>query len=437
MVLTLYLFLPVAVCLFWVLVHCLVASKTDTFHVFVPLFLACGLYIFAEACHSLTDHGSTLFVITTLIGMLAGPSIVPLLITYLHYLMHFAKNNNPVRHIWVIIPTALFSGGLLLFIIGFEAVSGDAVHKMFHLVTEDIYRAILAAELVYLLMFVIMTLRQKRLIPGSIFSFLFRGKRIGLSRLQLGVGMIPMVVMASRIGFGENLYGQGTLIAVISATLLLFSAFFFGFNALFGNQPIISMEDFRYLLRFNYNKDNKAETVESMMNDLLDDAEEEALKRIQEKIGENLHIDAWRSGETSDKTPVLANKIFSAVSKSWDEDSLASRFQHLMMDQHLFLQPKLSLDDVAESLNTNKTYVSKMVNNTYNLGFPELINILRVDYAEQYIISHREARQEEIAQECGFLSASSFNTTFKKVTGMTPKVWIASIDRQAKEAKEK
>lgn len=437
MVLTLYLFLPVAVCLFWVLVHCLVASKTDTFHVFVPLFLACGLYIFAEACHSLTDHGSTLYVITTLIGMLAGPSIVPLLITYLHYLMHFAKNNNPVRHIWVIIPTALFSGGLLLFIIGFEAVSGDAVHKMFHLVTEDIYRAILAAELVYLLMFVIMTLRQKRLIPGSIFSFLFRGKRIGLSRLQLGVGMIPMVVMASRIGFGENLYGQGTLIAVISATLLLFSAFFFGFNALFGNQPIISMEDFRYLLRFNYNKDNKAETVESMMNDLLDDAEEEALKRIQEKIGENLHIDAWRSGETSDKTPVLANKIFSAVSKSWDEDSLASRFQHLMMDQHLFLQPKLSLDDVAESLNTNKTYVSKMVNNTYNLGFPELINILRVDYAEQYIISHREARQEEIAQECGFLSASSFNTTFKKVTGMTPKVWIASIDRQAKEAKEK
>ena len=99
----------------------------------------------------------------------------------------------------------------------------------------------------------------------------------------------------------------------------------------------------------------------------------------------------------------------------------------------MFLQPKLTLDDVAESLNTNKTYVSKMVNNTYNLGFPELINILRVDYAEQYIISHREARQEEIAQECGFLSASSFNTTFKKVTGMTPKVWIASIDRQAKE----
>ena len=70
-----------------------------------------------------------------------------------------------------------------------------------------------------------------------------------------------------------------------------------------------------------------------------------------------------------------------------------------------------------------------MVNNTYNLGFPELINTLRVDYAEQYILAHQNAKQEEIAAECGFLSASSFNTTFKKVTGITPKVWIASVKR--------
>ena len=434
MVLYLYLFLPVAICLFWVLVHIVVASKTDTFRYFIPLFLACGAYIFAEACHTLSDHGSNLYVITTLIGMLAGPSIVPLLVTYLHRLMHSTRSNNPLRLIWIVIPAALFTGGLLLCLIGFEMAENDQVHKMFHLVTEDIYNVVLALELAYLLVFVLMTLRQKRLIPGSIFSFLFLGKKIGLSRLQLAVGLIPMFVMAARIGFGENLYDKATPgIAIISATLLLISAFFFGFNALFGNQPIISVEDFKILLRYNYNKDNKAETIESMMNDLLDDAEEEALKRIQEKIGENLHLDVWKSGEKNEAMPMLAQKIFSAVSNSWDEDSLASRFQHLMMDQHVFLQPKLTLDDVAESLRTNKTYVSKMVNNTYNLGFPELINILRVDYAEQYILTHREAKQEEIAQQCGFLSASSFNTVFKKVTGMTPKMWIATMDRQSKE----
>ena len=67
------------------------------------------------------------------------------------------------------------------------------------------------------------------------------------------------------------------------------------------------------------------------------------------------------------------------------------------------------------------------MNNTYNLGFPELLNTLRIDYAEQYIINHRSAKQDEIAAACGFLSASAFNSIFKKVTGVTPKVWIAGI----------
>ena len=101
-----------------------------------------------------------------------------------------------------------------------------------------------------------------------------------------------------------------------------------------------------------------------------------------------------------------------------------------MVEEKLFLYPRLSLGDVAERLNSNKTYVSKLVNNSFNLGFPELINTMRVDYAEQYIINNRHARQNEIAEACGFLSASTFNNTFKKVTGMTPKVWIGHYNRQ-------
>ena len=63
-----------------------------------------------------------------------------------------------------------------------------------------------------------------------------------------------------------------------------------------------------------------------------------------------------------------------------------------------------------------------MVNQTYNLGFPEVLNILRVDYSQQYMRSHPMASQEEIAKACGFLSASSFNGTFKRITDVTPKV---------------
>ena len=127
------------------------------------------------------------------------------------------------------------------------------------------------------------------------------------------------------------------------------------------------------------------------------------------------------------KTPTLSTTVLGPNPMSRDEESLLTRFQHLMMDEQLFLQPSLTLSDVSERLHSNKTYVSKMVNRTYNLGFPEVLNILRVDYAEQFIRKHLDATQEEIARACGFLSASSFNSTFKRITGFTPKVWAARV----------
>ncbi len=421
---SLYFFTSVAACLFWVLIHLMVASRTDTFHLFIALFTACGLYIYSEACHVVLESGSSMDTIATITGMLAGPSVIPLLITYLRRLMH-SPRSHPITVMWVVIPAALFTAGTVL-----SLLNSKEADELFHTITVDIYNMILAIELVILLGFIVAMLRQRRLLIGTLIKF-FRGQKISLARLQMSVAMIPMGVMAVRIGFGYNLYALDLWIQITTATLLLFSALLFGLNALFGSKVNVSWRDYRLLIRYNYGKENKDAVVEAMLNDLLDEAEEEALKRIQERIGENLHIEEWRAASQDENaSPQMANNIFTAVSDSWDENSLISRFQHLMMDEHMFLHPRLTLDDVADRLNSNKTYVSKLVNNTYNLGFPELINTLRIDYAEQYILSHREAKQDEIARSCGFLSASSFNTTFKKVTGMTPKVWIASMERQ-------
>ena len=129
----------------------------------------------------------------------------------------------------------------------------------------------------------------------------------------------------------------------------------------------------------------------------------------------------------STKGRSLSATIMGSASASGEESDLLARFQHLMLDEQLFLQPSITLADVAERLHTNKTYISRMVNQNYSLGFPEVLNILRVDYAEQYIRKHPTANQEDIAKACGFLSASSFNSTFKRITGYTPKVWAAHL----------
>lgn len=418
---TLFIFLPVAVCIFWGVLHSLLASKAETYHEILLLCITCGVYLFSDACHATQPQGSPLDTGALIAALFAGPSIIPLIIMYLNKLVH-KRRRHPYELLWIVVPTVLFTGGFLLYFLDFD----ERVNHAFKVITGPIFHSVLAIELVILIIYIITTLRYERFLPGNLFSFLFKGKPISLTRLQMYTISLPLGIMVLRIILSDNLYTQKESAAIISAAIIMTALYIFGLNALYGMRTKIYWADFSYMLRFNYGRENKAEVVEKIMNELLEDAEEEALRRIQLKIGENLHIDQWRSGEKSEATTALSNNIFKAVSDSWEEDSLIARFQHLMIDQQLFLQPKLTLDEVADRLESNKTYISKLVNNSYNLGFPELINTLRVDYAEQYILSHRDAKQEEIAKQCGFLSASSFNTVFKKVTGLTPKMWIAS-----------
>jgi AraC-like DNA-binding protein len=165
--------------------------------------------------------------------------------------------------------------------------------------------------------------------------------------------------------------------------------FFLGLFALFGAREYITAQDLSTLIRFSSSRES------------------------QPKLADE--------GELA-VTPSISAALFGNA-RNWEDGSLVTRFQHLMQDEELFLQPGLTLGDVATRLDSNKTYISKMVNQTYGVGFPELLNIMRVDYAELYI--RKDASQEEIAKASGFLSASSFNSTFKRITGYTPKVWAS------------
>ena len=422
---TLFIFLPVATCLLWLVIHSMLASKTETYPEFLFLCIVCAVYLFADACHATQAQGSPLDTGSLIASLFAGPCIIPLIIMYLQKLLH-----NPRRHwlsmMWILVPTVLFTGGILLYFLNFEA----RINTALNIITGPIFHYTLAVELLVLLIYIIKTSRYNRILPGNLFSFLFRGKPISLVRLQIDTLSLPLGVMVLRILFSDNLYTATQGIAIASAAVITISLFIFALNALFGVRSIISWNDFRYLIRFNYSKSEKHEAIDIILNELLDEAEDDTLKSIQERLREHFVNNEWQPGEYSVDIASLAGQKIALETNSREDGSLLAQFQSLMMDKKVFLQPKLSLDDVAEELHSNKTYVSKMVNNTYNMGFPELVNTMRIDYAEQYILSHREAKQSEVALNSGFISASAFNTVFKKVTGVTPKVWLASVDNK-------
>lgn len=114
-----------------------------------------------------------------------------------------------------------------------------------------------------------------------------------------------------------------------------------------------------------------------------------------------------------------------------DEETLRIRFEDLVISEQLYLKQGIRLADIAAMLETNRTYVSRLVNNTYNMSFSDYINTLRIDYAEQYLLRNRDAKQSDIATACGFPNASAFNNVFKKTTGVTPKIWLATQSQQS------
>ncbi len=99
---------------------------------------------------------------------------------------------------------------------------------------------------------------------------------------------------------------------------------------------------------------------------------------------------------------------------------LLEKLQHIMREQKPFLQPDFSLPDLAQQLNVSVHLLSQAINNGLGKSFFELLAEYRVVEAKQLLKDQPNIKVEEIAEQVGYNSKSSFNTAFKKRTGMTP-----------------
>lgn len=101
---------------------------------------------------------------------------------------------------------------------------------------------------------------------------------------------------------------------------------------------------------------------------------------------------------------------------------LYSRFVAIMEVDRLFLDPDLRLDDVAEKLETSRSYLSQVINELFNDNFNSVVNGYRIELAKQYLIdtSYDKYTLRGISELVGFRSFSVFNSSFRKITGLTP-----------------
>lgn len=143
---------------------------------------------------------------------------------------------------------------------------------------------------------------------------------------------------------------------------------------------------------------------------------------------EDLALDLERADcESTDSFSSLDDDDFEDLEfddKSGKYEQLAIKFRKLIDKDKIFLQSSLRADEVATMLHSNRTYISRMINEEFNSNFSDYINEKRVNYSKELMQLNPGMRMNEIAEKSGFINASSYSRTFKQFTGKPPRVWI-------------
>lgn len=112
-----------------------------------------------------------------------------------------------------------------------------------------------------------------------------------------------------------------------------------------------------------------------------------------------------------------------------NEDNQAKTTQKLgdllydhMVKNKPFLNNELTIQDLADQLEVSTQEISSYLNKELGVNFFNYINTFRIEEAKQRITNPYYDNETllGIAYDSGFNSKTSFNTLFKKETGMTP-----------------
>lgn len=135
-------------------------------------------------------------------------------------------------------------------------------------------------------------------------------------------------------------------------------------------------------------------------------------------------LESMKNKETAPEQPAIPARRNGLDSEK--KHTLAVAIADVMKNPDEFCSPDFSLDRMAELVNSNSRYVSQVINDTFNKNFSNYVNEYRIRLACLRLSdtgAYGNYTLKGIGESVGFRSYTTFVTVFRKITGITPKLY--------------
>lgn len=131
-----------------------------------------------------------------------------------------------------------------------------------------------------------------------------------------------------------------------------------------------------------------------------------------------------QSKETEDETKdseTEESTVEDTTKQEVDVDhELFDRIANIIMTRKLFLQPKLTREDIINEVYVPHNKFAQLFTRYAGMSFTKFINDLRLEYAAQLLRDRPDYTIEAIGEECGMPIAQTFYRNFSDKFGVTP-----------------
>ena len=374
MVLTLVTALPMFACFFWLVFFvCRLAGRrmdgiNTAGNIVSMLFFLASTVLYM--CHFLyfTGHGSRLFEI---VYFTANLSVFPLF--YLYLLRLTQDHSRYAKYLyWLFVPSAVAAVLLTLAtVFGWSGFYGGV---------RTAVRLCFACQVLFVWIDGHWLLRDFTNRLDDIYSDDRSWELRPVTRLLHLLGVISVIAIMLNL-LGKEWFA-GRLIVVVPALMMAVLLYAVGYV----------VAQIRVVIEDNADADDRMGVLSS----------------------DDLHSQRQGGGDHAEEEHVMA---------------LKRQLEDYMRAEKPYTNPAFTIYDLARALNTNRSYVSNLINHQYGMNFSAFVSGYRVEHAKEILSQGTFATNKEALNaamvESGFLSEPSFYRLFKQKTGKTPSAFRA------------